>query len=212
MSSRTDHRRRERSWEREDRDRDRNRDREREKDRYSRGSRTGGHRDTGRRRDSRSRSPRRDRRDYDRDREYKSSRRDDRRDYDRDRDDRRLDRKDDKKNERKPERKDEGQDHYTPERTAPRDKGLRDMEPSHQGEPPPPQEARSEAVRIEVPKYDMPAPSSSKPNLDADTPVEEGEEMDVRTAEDESMMSMMGLGGFGSTKAGYLALFPSISQ
>jgi U4/U6.U5 tri-snRNP-associated protein 3 len=30
--------------------------------------------------------------------------------------------------------------------------------------------------------------------------VEDGEEMEVTTAEDESMMAMMGLAGFGSTK------------
>ena len=47
---------------------------------------------------------------------------------------------------------------------------------------------------------DIPAAASSKPNLDPDTPIEEGEEMDVTTAEDDSMMAMMGLAGFGSTK------------
>src|SRR5205807_3627366 len=55
MSTRHDGRRRERSWERDERDRDR------EKDRYSRGGRAGGQRDGGRKRDSRSRSPRRGR-------------------------------------------------------------------------------------------------------------------------------------------------------
>lgn len=54
MSTRHDGRKRERSWERDDRDRNR------EKDRYSRG-RAGGQRDGGRRRDSRSRSPKRGR-------------------------------------------------------------------------------------------------------------------------------------------------------
>ena len=43
-------------------------------------------------------------------------------------------------------------------------------------------------------------PTSSKPIIDPDTPVEEGEEMNVTTVEDESMMAMMGLAGFGSTK------------
>ncbi|KIJ16886.1 hypothetical protein PAXINDRAFT_162503 [Paxillus involutus ATCC 200175] len=126
MSSRTDHRRRERSWEREDRDRDRDRDR------YARGGRPGGHRDGGRRRNSRSRSPRRDRRDYDKDRDYKSSRRDDRRDHDRD--DRRPDRKDDRKDERKSDkrddRKDERREHDAPERGTPRDKDARGKEPA----------------------------------------------------------------------------------
>lgn len=62
MSSRGDHRRPERDWERDDRDRDR--------DRYSRGGssgrgrgRGGHHKDEPRRRSSRSRSPRRDDRD-----------------------------------------------------------------------------------------------------------------------------------------------------
>ncbi|KAH0827137.1 hypothetical protein J3R83DRAFT_4825 [Lanmaoa asiatica] len=201
MSSRADHRRRERSWEREDRDR--GRDRDRDKDRYSRNTRTGGHRDAGRRRDSRSRSPRRDRRDHDKDRDYKSSRRDDRHDYDRDRDDRRPDRKEDRKSERKSERKDERRDHYTPERTTSRDKIVRSKEPPRLGEPQRPQDTRSDVqfvVRTQSPKHDVPVPTSSKPILDPDTPVEEGEEMDVTTAEDESMTAMMGLTGFGSTK------------
>ena len=47
---------------------------------------------------------------------------------------------------------------------------------------------------------DIPAATSSKPTLDPDTPAEDGEEMDVITAEDESMMATMGLTGFGSTK------------
>ncbi|KAK7054962.1 hypothetical protein VNI00_003425 [Paramarasmius palmivorus] len=63
MSSRNDHRRRDRSWERSDRDRDR--------DRYSRGGH--GHRDSGRRRSSRSASPRRGDRDRDR-RDYRNER------------------------------------------------------------------------------------------------------------------------------------------
>ncbi|KAF8559829.1 DUF1777-domain-containing protein [Imleria badia] len=47
---------------------------------------------------------------------------------------------------------------------------------------------------------DVSAPTPSKPILDPDTPVEDGEEMDATTAEDEPMMAMMGLAGFGSTK------------
>ena len=59
MSSRTENKKRERSWERDDRDRDR----------YSRGDRGGGsYRNEGRRRPSRSRSPHRGDRDLDRDR------------------------------------------------------------------------------------------------------------------------------------------------
>ena len=46
---------------------------------------------------------------------------------------------------------------------------------------------------------DVPVPTSSKSilDLDPDAPIEE---MDATTAEDESMMAMMGLKGFGSTK------------
>lgn len=47
---------------------------------------------------------------------------------------------------------------------------------------------------------DILASTSPKPSLDPDTQVEDGEEMEVSTAEDESMMAMMGLTGFGSTK------------
>jgi len=161
-----------------------------------------------------------DKRDHDRDRDYKGSRRDDRRDYDRDRDDRRPDRRGDRKSERKYERMDEKRDHYTPERIAPRDKDIRPKEPSRHGEPKRPQEPRSDvqyAVRGQSPKSelflvhpvmdaqsavpdDVPAPTSSKSVLDPDTPIEDGEEMDATTAEDEPMMAMMGLTGFGSTK------------
>ena len=49
---------------------------------------------------------------------------------------------------------------------------------------------------------DVPVPTSSKSilDLDPDAPIEDSEEMDATTAEDESMMAMMGLKGFGSTK------------
>ncbi|KAI6028619.1 hypothetical protein F5J12DRAFT_903569 [Pisolithus orientalis] len=109
MSSRTDHRRRERSWEREDRDRDKYRDR----DRYSRSSKPSTYRDGGRRRDSRSRSPRRDRPDYDRekdkDRDHKYSRRDDRRDHDRG---------DHREDERRSSRRDGRRDYEVPDRVS----------------------------------------------------------------------------------------------
>lgn len=115
---------------------------------------------------------------------------------------------------------DERRDRYTPERTTHRDKDIPTKEPPRHGEPKRPQEVRSDAqsaVRTESPQResflacpamntqfgvsgDVSAPSSSKPNLDPDTPVEDGEEMEVTTAEDESMMAMMGLAGFGSTK------------
>ena len=48
------------------------------------------------------------------------------------------------------------------------------------------------------------APSSSRPNLDPDAPEEvdgeEGEEMEATTQDDEAMMAMMGMSGFGTTK------------
>ena len=125
MSSRTENKRRERSWERDDRDRDR----------YSRGGRSGGpYRSEGRRRSSRSRSPQRGPdRDMERDRhggaglspnlsyicllinlidkrdrDYRRDRPDDRRGGDRERDrrgdDRRRDRGDDR---REPPRRDD---------------------------------------------------------------------------------------------------------
>ncbi|KAG1768367.1 hypothetical protein EDD22DRAFT_977901 [Suillus occidentalis] len=134
MSSRYDRdgRRRERSWERDDRDR------ERGMDRHSRGNRAGGQRDGGRKRDSRSRSPRRvystysDRRDHDRDhrdREYKSSRRED---YDRD----------SRRDDRRPERRDERREPPT------RDKEPRHKEPKNHQKPSqartPPPDALSE--------------------------------------------------------------------
>ncbi|KAJ3935242.1 MAG: hypothetical protein NXY57DRAFT_958332 [Lentinula lateritia] len=95
MSSR-DHRRRDRSWEREDRDRNRG-------DKYSRGGRSG-YRDEPKRRSSRSRSPRRgdrerrDHRDYRREdrRERDPRRPDDSREKDREHDrDRERDKRDD---------------------------------------------------------------------------------------------------------------------
>lgn len=45
--------------------------------------------------------------------------------------------------------------------------------------------------------------STSRPNLDPDAPEEEGEEgeeMDATNDDDDAMMTMMGLSGFGTTK------------
>lgn len=115
---------------------------------------------------------------------------------------------------------DERRDHYTPERVAPRDKDIRPKEPLRHGEPKRPQETRSDVqltVRGQSPKSmlflvqpvidtqfrvpdDVPPPTSSGSVLDPDTLIEDGEEMEATTAEDESMMAMMGLTGFGSTK------------
>ncbi|KAF8136636.1 hypothetical protein EV363DRAFT_1320101 [Boletus edulis] len=97
---------------------------------------------------------------------------------------------------------DERRDPYTPDGRD-KDKDTRSKEPSRHGEPKRTQEARSDAQiagRTESPKFDISAPTSSKPSLDPDTPVEDGEEMDATTAEEEPMMAMMGLTGFGSTK------------
>ncbi|KAI6150180.1 hypothetical protein EDD17DRAFT_1765820 [Pisolithus thermaeus] len=199
MSSRTDHRRRERSWEREDRDRDKYRDRDRDRDRYSRSSRPTTYRDSGRRRDSRSRSPRRDRIDYDRekdrDRDHKSTRRDERRDYDRD--DRRADRRED---ERRVSRRDGKRDHESPEKVPMKDLDGRSKDaapaqrvaPQHQDEHP-----NREPVpeRMQSPQLPL-----SKPDHDSNDAPEEGEEMEVSTADEEAMMAIMGLSGFGSTK------------
>ncbi|KAI9571291.1 hypothetical protein HD554DRAFT_161479 [Boletus coccyginus] len=98
---------------------------------------------------------------------------------------------------------DERRDHHTPERVVPRDKDIRPKEPLRHGEPKRPQETRSDVqltVRGQSPKNDVPPPTSSGSGLDPDTLIEDGEEMGATTAEDESMMAMMGLTGFGSTK------------
>ncbi|KAI6005739.1 hypothetical protein EDD15DRAFT_2154799 [Pisolithus albus] len=42
--------------------------------------------------------------------------------------------------------------------------------------------------------------SISKPDHDSNDTPEEGEEMEVSTADEEAMMAVMGLSGFGSTK------------
>ncbi|KAF8911077.1 hypothetical protein CPB84DRAFT_1763301 [Gymnopilus junonius] len=195
MSSRPDPRRRDRSWEREDRDRDR--------DRHSHGSRGGrsrggggSYRDEPRRRSSRSRSPRRDR-DGDRrdrrERDYKHDRDDDRRDRDRDRyaDDRRRDREDHR---RDSQRKDD------------RVKPVRDDALAKDGESKDRVAPRTEpGPSSQLERANSNPTSSSRPNLDPDTPQrpaeEEGEAMDDdMNDEDAAMMGMMGMNGFGTTK------------
>ncbi|KAG2144750.1 hypothetical protein BD769DRAFT_1567008 [Suillus cothurnatus] len=189
MSSRHDGRRRERSWERDDRDR------ERGKDRHSRSNRTGGQRDVGRKRDSRSRSPRRDRRDHDRnyrDKDYKSSRRED---YDRDsrRDDRRPERHDER---REPPTRDKEPRHKDPQnqrdhrQQVSRHDAERVSEKLSQARTPPPAPAADAG----------PSFSQKRPNLDPDALSEEGEAMDATNADEEGMMAAMGLKGFGTTK------------
>ncbi|KAH0584361.1 hypothetical protein H2248_009901 [Termitomyces sp. 'cryptogamus'] len=191
MSSRpSEHRRRDRSWEREDRDR------------YSRSSRSGGLRNThdeGRRRLSRSRSPRRggdrDRRPSDR-RERDGDRRDRDRDWNRDRDrERDRDRRDDRGGKRKDDDRDRRDDRRDPprkERTEdssyrPLDEGTRSSQPFKAAMPTNIADATIEPV-------------TSRLNLDPDAPDEEGEAMDAENDDDATMMAAMGLSGFGSTK------------
>ncbi|PPQ70287.1 hypothetical protein CVT24_000850 [Panaeolus cyanescens] len=198
MSSRTDHRRKDRSWERDDRERDRGG--------YSRSSRGGGadrYRDERPKRSSRSRSPGRrgyregdrdrrgggDRRDRERDRDYKSHRDDDRRDRDRDRD-----------------RRERDDDRYYKDRDDKRDSHRRDDRDTP---------ARDERRQKDNEGSDRPATSSSKAgkslaensssarlNLDPGAPdhAEDGEAMDDTNDDDAAMMAMMGMAGFGSTK------------
>ncbi|KAL4067855.1 hypothetical protein J3A83DRAFT_4374201 [Scleroderma citrinum] len=196
MSSRTDYRRRERSWEREDRDRDRYRDRDR--DRYSRSGRQSNYRDSTRRRDStpsprRSRSPRRDRAEHDRergkDRDHKSSKRDDRRDRDRD------DRKSDPRDERRSSKRDDRHGHETPDRGSTNDADARTKGTTHRARHQDEHDAELASEQMQSPQASM-----SKQDLDLNAGPEEGEEMDVTNADDEAMMAAMGLSGFGSTK------------
>lgn len=226
MSSRTENRKRERSWERDDRDRDR----------YSRGGRSGNgsYRGEGRRRSSRSGSPHRgghDRRGAGsflnigrmyaliyfftekRDRDYRRDRPDDRRgdtrgdrDHERDRrgDDRRRDRVDDR---REPPRRD---DRGVPVRE---DRKLRDSEVKVHAPSKP--EAVStgriylhfthllsfQPVFSDSPKATLSL--QSRPELDPDAPDpsnEDGEAMDDTNDDDAAMMAIMGLSNFGSTK------------
>jgi U4/U6.U5 tri-snRNP-associated protein 3 len=199
MSSRNDHRRRDRSWERSDRDRDRDRHRDRDR---------GGDRDRGRgdrfrdsRRRSRSRSPRRgdnDRRSgahsffyiYFRsksspgtERGRRDPRYDDRRDSDRrDRDDRRRDdrHRDDPR----------GRD-VPPNPEVKPSPGPREESGTH-GMSTPSQTLTSHKVPL------VPEPRVQSEGLEDDQ--EEGESMDVVNPDDEAMMAMMGINGFGTTK------------
>lgn len=189
MSSRTDHRRRERSWEREDRDRDKYRDR----DRYSRSSKPSTYRDGGRRRDSRSRSPRRDRPDYDRekdkDRDHKYSRRDDRRDHDRG---------DHREDERRSSRRDGRRDYEVPDRVSTKNLEGRSKDVAQRTAP---QLQDGHADReLVAERIQSPQASLSKLDHDMDAAPEEGEEIEATTADEGAMMAAMGLSSFGSTK------------
>ena len=204
MSSRNDHRRRERSWERSDRDRDR--DRHRDRDRGGDRDRDRGDRYRDTRRRSRSRSPRRgegDRRSgaygffpfpsekftgIERDR--RDFRYDDRRDPDRrERDDRR---RDDRREERDRHRED------TRDRNVPTD---REVKPS----PGPKGESSGKCGTLtpsEVLTF-YEAPLVQEPRAQSagfENGQEEGESMDAVNQDDEAMMATMGIIGFGSTK------------
>ncbi|KAJ3796699.1 hypothetical protein GGU11DRAFT_118219 [Lentinula aff. detonsa] len=160
-----EHRRRERSWEKEDRDRS---------DKYSRGGHSS-FREEPRRRSSRSRSPRRgdrerrDHRDYRRDdrRERDSRRHDDSRAKDRSRE-RERDRETDR--DRELDRKGDGRDSSRREVPTPRD-------PAH---------SDSLSTSKQVPEY-----FGNNDNAEAGETVED---------ENDAMMAMMGVAGFGSTK------------
>ncbi|KAK0197241.1 hypothetical protein F5146DRAFT_1014629 [Armillaria mellea] len=172
MSSRGDYRRRDRSWERDSRD----------KDRYSRSDRGGRRRSPSPRRDQgRSRSPRRDR-----DRRPRN----DYRDYGRDREDTRRDR----------ERGDRDRDHRP--RDAPRDRD----DAKGRGESSKHDDSRrsdkpKEPAQKDVVSNDTEAriPRSTRPNLDPDAPDDIQDET-IDDPDEDAMMAMMGLGGFGTTK------------
>ncbi|KAF9036659.1 hypothetical protein BJ165DRAFT_1394660 [Panaeolus papilionaceus] len=204
MSSRSDHRRRDRSWERDDKDRDRGG--------HSRSGRGGGgdrYRDDRPKRSSRSRSP--GRRDYregnrdrqrgggrggggdrrDRDRDYKPHRDDDRRDRDRDR----REREDD----RYPRDRDDRRDsHRRDDRDTPARDERKPRENESSDKPPP--AAAGSSSRIE--STTQGSASTPRPNLDPDAPdhAEDGEAMDETNDEEAAMMAMMGVSGFGTTK------------
>jgi len=172
MSSRNDHRRRDRSWERNDRDRDR--DRYRDRDRGGDKERGRGDRYRDSRRRSRSRSPRRGDHDRRSERDRRDHRHDDRRDPDRrDRDDRR---RDDRRDDRDRHRDD-----------LPRDRAV----PKHF-------EAKPSPGLKEESVPSVPEPRLQGEGLENGQ--EEGESMDVVNPDDEAMMAAMGIAGFGSTK------------
>ena len=60
-----------------------------------------------------------------------------------------------------------------------------------------------------------PEPSGSRPRQDSEAPVdgvEEGEAMDATNDDDAAMMAMMGMSGFGSTKASLLFIITFLDQ
>ncbi|KAK0459594.1 uncharacterized protein EV420DRAFT_1536760 [Desarmillaria tabescens] len=175
MSSRGDHRRRDRSWERDSRDRDR----------YSR----------------KSRSPRRDRdrrsRNGDRRFSFHSHSTDqvpqDYRDYGRDREDTRRDR----------ERGDRDRDRDYKPRDGPRDRDdvksrgeSSKLDDSRRSDKPREPVVQKDSVPNDT---ESRTPRSTRPNLDPDAPDDVQNEA-IDDPDEEAMMAMMGLGGFGSTK------------
>ncbi|KAG6821061.1 hypothetical protein H0H93_007220 [Arthromyces matolae] len=190
MSSRpSDHRRRERSWERDDRDRH---------PRSGRGSRNY---DEGRRRSSRSRSPRRGgERDRDRRPTDRRERDDDRRDRDKDRErdrERERERDRDRRDERGGRRKDD-------DRLDDRNNTHRKDRSAGSAQRPRDEEARpSQSFKAGMPKNaaeTVGEPVDTRPQLDPDAPDEEGEGTYAENDADAAMMAAMGLAGFGSTK------------
>lgn len=212
MSSRGDYRRDERERGRGDRSRDR----------YSR---SGGYRDEPRRRTSRSRSPRHGG-DRDRDRRggtfafscfkfyWTTARSIDRRDYRRD-DDRHRERDRDRERERERAKKDGGR--KRDEREYPR--GERKVQgprtSDHPSEPkdhsapatsqlPPRMSAHHLSLFFLSRLVETGKSQSSGSKLEHKKPLddeqEEGEEMDVINEDEDAMMAMMGMSGFGSTK------------
>ncbi|KAG5639523.1 hypothetical protein H0H81_000668 [Sphagnurus paluster] len=197
MSSRPEHHRRERSWERDDRDRAGDRGR------YSRGGRGGASRPhyDDRRRSSRSRSPRRGgdtnrERRPDRREPHRRDKEDERRDRDRERD---RDRRDDRGGRRRDD--DRERDGRDERRDAPRKEDSKDGtrrpredEDTRNRTPQPFVAAMPKNNRDSGEKT-----NHSRPNLDPDEG-EEGEAMDAENDDDAAMMATMGLSGFGSTK------------
>ncbi|KAG6329729.1 hypothetical protein ID866_9357 [Astraeus odoratus] len=133
-------------------------------------------------------------RERDRDREYKSSKKDGKRDYDRA--DRRYDRRDEL-DAKKTSRKDDRRDHEVPDRGSMKDADDRTREPLQRAAPHH-QDGHSDGG-LPSERTQSPMVTTSKADFDSSTVREEGEEMDV-TNDDEDMMAVMGLSGFGSTK------------
>ncbi|KAF9477365.1 hypothetical protein BDN70DRAFT_881267 [Pholiota conissans] len=201
MSSRADYRRRDRSWERDDRERGggtRGND-------GRRSGRGGSYRDEPRRRSSRSRSPRRDR---DRDDRRGSDRRDSR-DYRRD-DDRRHDsgrydrererdrRPDERRRDDAPRdsRRDEHDVLNYEDSKSPYDRDPKSRISSKSAEP------SSQADLLKNPSLASPHPNVDMVTLNSN---ENGEAMEEDNDEDDAMMTMMGVAGFGSTKGKHVA-------